>query len=257
MQANVQQFFDRYELSCPTPDLEFLSRVAKAYSNLPYENVTKILKSASASVSDQKLRLTDEVLNDHLLWNTGGTCFSLCNALHEILTVSGFSAFIAMADMHYGANIHCAIVVNAAGNRYLLDPGYLLHDPIPLPSVHLSHNNVMNTIVLQNEGKGNYSLFTEENGIQRWRYRLRAHPVSCVEFEKHWLHSFSLNSMEAVMLTRMNESGRLYYRKDRLELVESKRRTSHKITPADFGMLSKMFGVPSDLILQAQKALSF
>ena len=256
MQVNMERFFNRYELSCTASDLQFLSRVAKAYSNLPYENVTKILKSASTSVSDQKLRLTGEVLTDHLTWNTGGTCFSLCNALQEILTSCGFNAFIAMADMHYGANIHCAIVVTAAGHRYLLDPGYLLHEPIFLPPVHISHKTVMNTIVLQNEGKENYSLFTEENGIQRWRYRLRAHPVSRAEFEKHWIHSFSLNSMEAVMLTRMNESGRLYYRKDRLELVEPKRRTSQKITTAGIGTLSSMFGVPSDLIRQAQKSVS-
>jgi arylamine N-acetyltransferase len=255
MQANVRRFFDRYDLSCKSPDLDFLSQLAKAYSNLPYENVTKILKSRSGSVSEEKFRRTEEVLTDHMNWNTGGTCFSLCNALEEILTSCGFSAFIAMADMHYGENIHCAVIVTIAGSRYLLDPGYLLHDPIPLPNVQISHQTLMNTIVLKNERKENYSLFTEENGIQRWRYRLRARPVTRFDFEKHWLHSFSLNSMEAVMLTRMNDSGRLYYRKDRLELVGPARRTSQKITVADSGMLSTMFGVPSDLILQARKAI--
>jgi arylamine N-acetyltransferase len=256
MQANVRRFFDRYDLFCTSADLQFLRQLAKAYSNLPYENVTKILKSRSGSVSEEKFRRTEEVLTDHFNWNTGGTCFSLCNALEEILISCGFPAFIAMADMHYGANIHCAIIVTAAGSRYLLDPGYLLHDPIPLPKVQISHQTSMNTIVLKNEGKENYSLFTEENGIQRWRYRLRALPVLRSEFEKHWLHSFSLNSMEAVMLTRMNETGRLYYRKNRLEIVEPKHRTSQKITIADSRMLSTMFGVPTDLILQAQKAIS-
>lgn len=255
MRTHVGRFFERYKLSGEEPDLHFLVRLARAYSNLPYENVTKILKSASASGSVQKLRRTEEVLGDHLSWNTGGTCFSLCNTLLEILQSCGFDAFIAMADMHYGPNIHCAIVVTAGTERYLVDPGYLLYDPIPLPRVQISQNTPMNTVVLQNEGKGNYSLFTEENGIQRWRYRLRAHPVEPSDFENHWIHSFSLNSMESVMLTRVSESGRLYYRRDRLELVAPGGRTRQKVSAAESELISGMFGVPSDLILQAQKAL--
>ena len=113
----------------------------------------------------------------------------------------------------------------------------------------------MNSVILKNERKDNYSLFTEENGIQRWRYRLRATPVSDAEFEQHWLRSFSLNSMESVMITRLDESGRLYYRKDRLEFVQPLGRTRQKVTKGEPELLAGMFGLPSDLILQAQKVV--
>ena len=178
MSSYFHNFFERYDLSHTAPDLQLLRQVARAYSNLPYENVTKILKDIHNGSSQDKLRRTQEVLEDHLRWNTGGTCFSLCNTLQDLLRSCGFDVFIAMADMHYGANIHCAIIVNRDGQRYLLDPGYLLHEPIPLPQVQSSYQTPMNTIVIQNEGKDRYSLFTQESGVQRWRYRLRAKPTS-------------------------------------------------------------------------------
>ena len=111
MNSILSKFWERYSLDELEPDFAHLSRIASAFSNLPYENVTKILKDARSTTVGQKLRGTEEVLQDHLRWNTGGTCFSLCNALASILENCGFQAFIAMADMHYGPNIHCAVIV--------------------------------------------------------------------------------------------------------------------------------------------------
>ncbi|MCI0604862.1 arylamine N-acetyltransferase [bacterium] len=256
MQVILERFFDRYALPQSTADLRFLAQLSRAYSKLPYENVTKILKETRSSSSTEKLRRTGEVLEDHLRWTTGGTCFSLCNALQEILRHCGYDAFIAMADMHYGKNIHCAIIVRLAGARYLLDPGYLLHEPVLLSETQISHETAMNTVILRNEGNETYSLSTKETGAQKWRYRLRAIPVSPEEFEAHWIHSFSLNSMEHIMLTRLQEAGRLYYRKDRIELVRPQQRLQQKVSKDDVGTLANLFGLPADLILQAQRVLA-
>ncbi|HEY7161305.1 MAG TPA: arylamine N-acetyltransferase, partial [Acidobacteriota bacterium] len=215
MQSVISTFSDRYSLRPGAPDLDQLKSIGSAFSHLPYENVTKILKEARSSNIHQKLRKTDEVLSDHLRWNTGGTCFSLCNALLSVLKNSGFEAFIAMADMHYGANIHCVIVVMLPEGRFVLDPGYLLHSPIKLPDTHLEQvtKTTMNTVILQNEGNESFSLFTIEKSQRKWRYRLKAKPVTAEEFEAHWIHSFSLNSMEHLMMTRLHNGGRLYFRK--------------------------------------------
>ena len=256
MQNNLERFFDRYALPQSTADLRFLARLAQAYSKLPYENVTKILKDTRSSSTYGKLRRTDELLEDHLRWNTGGTCFSLCNALQDILQHCGFDSFIAMADMHYGTNIHCAIIVQLESTKYLLDPGYLLHEPVPLPQTQIEYQTVMNNVLLNHEGNNVYSLSTQENGIQKWRYRLRATPVSAEEFERHWIHSFSLNSMEHILLTRRNEEGRLYYRKDRIELVRPQQRIQQKITKEDTILLADLFGLPADLLMQAQRVLA-
>ncbi|MCI0417318.1 arylamine N-acetyltransferase [bacterium] len=255
MQSVISSFSGRYCLRTGTPDVIQLKQIGAAFSHLPYENVTKILKEARSTSVREKLRGTEEVLTDHLRWNTGGTCFSLCNALISILRNSGFDAFIAMADMHYGANIHCVVLVSLPPGRFLLDPGYLLHDPIRIPDHGLEQawKTAMNTVVLRNEGNDNYSLFTVESGQRKWRYRLRACSVSAEEFEAHWIHSFSLNSMQHLMMTRLDDRGRLYFRKNHLEHVNDAERIM--LARPDAGELSGLFGVPADLIIHARDIL--
>ena len=255
MQSVISTFSDHYSILPSTPDLLQLKRIGAAFSHLPYENVTKILKEARSTSIHQKLRKTDEVLTDHLRWSTGGTCFSLCNALLSILKNSGFETFIAMADMHYGTNIHCVVLVKLPEGRFVLDPGYLLHNPIRLPDSDFEQitKTPMNAVVIQNEGNENFSLFTIESSQRKWRYRLKACPVTSEEFEAHWIHSFSLNSMEHLIMTRLDNHGRLYFRKNYLEQVKESKRTI--LTKPEASELSGLFGVPADLISSARNVL--
>ena len=239
-------------------DLQKLNAIAAAFSNLPYENITKILKHTGCSDSGSKLRRMEEVLEDHLKWNTGGTCFSLCNALMEILLLNGFEAFIAMGDMHYGKNIHCAVVVRFLQQSYLIDPGYLLHFLIRLPNQNedVIVRTARNVVIVKGVGEGEVELYTEESGQRKWRYRLRVWPVSQAEFEEHWVHSFSLNSMESILLSRVTETGRVYFRKNRLEHVSAGSRAKQIVSPDEADLLSSMFGVPADLVIRAHHSLN-
>jgi len=259
MQLTIHKFFDRYAvLQQGDSDLNLLREIARAFSHLPYENVTKILKEAAETNERNKLRQPDEVLQDHLRWNTGGTCFSLCNTLQHILHSNGFDSWIAMADMHYGQNIHCAIVTSLASGRYLLDPGYLLHEPLLLPQAGMKtvRATQMNTIIIHAESEQVFSLYTEEAGQKKFRYRLGAGAVSFEEFTSHWLHSFSLNTMEHLLLTRLDTSGRIYFRKNRLERVNAQQREKQHFASLDASALSSLFGVPAELIHLADQTLS-
>jgi arylamine N-acetyltransferase len=253
----LERFLDRYGVSKREPDYTLLCEIGGAFSFLPYENVTKILKDARSVSSESKLRSAEEVLEDHLRWGTGGTCFSLCNALQILLMECGFDSRIAMGDMHYGQNIHCAVVVPLDSRNFLLDPGYLLHEPMPLPDVgfELVQQTAMNRVRLVGETEEVFSLYTEENGQKKWRYRLRGSPVTRDEFVAHWIRSFSLNTMEQIMLSRVKSSGRIYFRKDRLETVNPVSRSKKAIAPAEVPELAQIFGLPADLISDAQRAL--
>jgi len=257
MEPTFVRFLHAYSVPSAGAELAHLRLLAKAFSSLPYENVTKILKEAKTAGSMQKLRDPSEVLEDHLRWRTGGTCFSLCNTLNELLTQSGYCSFIAMADMHYGRNIHCAVIVEIESQRYLLDPGYLLAEPIllPLEGQKSMIQTAMNAIYLKCESHYDFSLYTEERSELKWRYRLRAIPVAREEFLQHWIRSFSLNSMENLLLSRLDEAGRIYFRKNRLDLVGKSGREKRLIGADEVHQLSSIFGVPSDLIQQAHSAL--
>lgn len=254
---NSLGLFQRYDVRLTEPTLILLREISRAFSHLPYENVTKILKEARSAGSLEKLRQPDEVLQDHLRWNTGGTCFSLCNTLLAILQECGFHCFIAMGDMHYGENIHCAVVAEIHQQQFLADPGYLLHEPIPIPTsiVEVAHLTSMNTVILKAETEHLLSLYTVESGVRKWRYRLKLTPTSRDEFQRHWIHSFSLNSMENLLLSRIDENGRIYFRKNTLEVVNPAARKRRKIGDLHDQELSEIFNLPSDLIRQAHQIL--
>ncbi len=112
-------------------DVASLETVAKAFSTIPYENLTKIINWASSGRTVAK-RLPRDVISAHVEQGAGGTCFSLTAALLHILRSLGWRAEPILADRHYGQNTHCALVVWVDGTPHLLDPGYLIVKPIPL-----------------------------------------------------------------------------------------------------------------------------
>jgi len=80
----------------------------------------------------QARRLPREVLDDHRDFGTGGTCFSLTAALLHLIRALGYDAEPILADRRYGQNTHCALLLWIDGRPHLLDPGYLILDPVPL-----------------------------------------------------------------------------------------------------------------------------
>ena len=105
--------------------------VAAAFSSLPYENLTKILKHDREGGVAR--RGPEEVIRDHIRLGSGGTCFSLTAALLHVLRALGLRAEPILADRHYGENTHCALLVWLDGEPHLLDPGYLILKPLALP----------------------------------------------------------------------------------------------------------------------------
>ena len=132
--ATAYAFFGRFGVSCECCPALVLRRVTEAFNRVPYENLTKILKADSVLSAASAMRCPDEVIGDFLRWGTGGTCFSLTAALIALLDVAGIDAWPILADRHYGVDTHCGILIAPQGaNMLLLDPGYLLFAPIPVP----------------------------------------------------------------------------------------------------------------------------
>ena len=87
-----------------------VENVATAFSSIPYENLTKILKQDHEGQRAAR-RCPEEVIEDHIRLGSGGTCFSLTAALLHILRALGLRAEPILADRHYGDNTHCALLV--------------------------------------------------------------------------------------------------------------------------------------------------
>ena len=128
----VKLFHRHFDCAGRHSDPEFLKSIVLHFSALPYENLSKIVKHHDFEDTTEKIRLPDEVMHDHAEFGLGGTCFALTFFLQSILEYNGFACYPVMADMRYGPNTHSALVVILNNKKLLVDPGYLLNNPLEL-----------------------------------------------------------------------------------------------------------------------------
>ena len=101
----VKVFMKASKLSGGDPKIHLLERLVQAFSKLPYENISKIIKLSDHLEDEDQIRLPEEVVEGHLTEGLGGTCFSLTFALQSILAQNGFSNYPVMAHMRAGRKI--------------------------------------------------------------------------------------------------------------------------------------------------------
>jgi arylamine N-acetyltransferase len=261
-------FLDLYKLSPTLPDLKLLGGIAGGFAGLPWENLTKFIKKhrpGQTSVADlpqrlrgiagvERLRFSDEVLEDHARLGTGGTCFSLTNALRRIVTDLGFRTHPVMADMQHGPNVHCALLVKVDGCRYLLDPGYLVAEPIPLDrgqGVRI-HQTGSELEYRRLESGDEFGLYTRnERGEHIFRYRLRSRPVPEADFARFWIESFDTTGMNGLHLNRVTGEGRLSAHDLNLRIDTGRAKRNVKLRGAYVEQVSDRFGLDGELVQQA------
>ena len=239
-----ERFFDFFSVDPAADDPLLLRRLIAAFSRIPYENLSKIIKQTETG-SAPRFRLPPEVLQDHIEHRLGGTCFSLTHFFQKILTAAGFEAYRVMAHMRAGRNIHCAVVVCLPEGRVLIDPGYGLNRPVPLrtdaPVRFASRHGGVE--LRYDADTDEYHLFTYMARERKWRYCFADRPVPDDEFERHWIDSFSKPSLHQICLYRASPQGHLYLRKHHLRLTtfrgqqkENVRETLHKTVKDYFGI---------------------
>ncbi len=219
----LREFMEHFGISPDRLPWQMLGSVAKAFSKLPYENITKIIKREESGSAEKARRYPEEVIRDHIAWGAGGTCFSLTSALMHLVRSLGWEAEYILADRQYGQDTHCALLVWIEGTPHLLDPGYLIVDPIPLHSGSKQEiQTSFNRLVLNPDGNpGKISLSTIQRGIQTYRLTYKTSPVDEGEFRKAWDASFSWDMMRYPLLTRTADSKQIYLRGSRLQISDA------------------------------------
>jgi arylamine N-acetyltransferase len=255
----VQLFLKHYNISSGRGvGMELLQEILAGFSSLPYENLSKIIKFRRYGENQrQRLRLPDEVIDDHLQWRLGGTCFSLTFFLQTLLVHHGFACYPVMGDMRAGKNIHCALIVWLDGIKYLVDPGYLLRQPMAIDPTkprlyHTEFTGVELRFDLMNEA---YEVFTFNRQEMKWRYRFVDRPTPSDEFLRHWQASFYRNSMHGLCLTRATEQELIFIHKDfmRVTSLEGKRNVPIKRNYHE--TIRQLFGIAPEYVEQAMAAL--
>lgn len=257
-QYAVKSFLDYYALRRQSPELDFLKEILHHFSNLPYENISKIIKHHQiAEIRLDKIRLPDQVIHEHMEMHLGGTCFSLTYFLQEILSDCGFICYPVMADMHSGENVHCCLIVILGEKKYLVDPGYLLTTPMEIdpkqPRLYKTESTGVELIYKKSDAK--YHLYTFNNMETKWRYKFADRPTPMDEFIQHWLASFTMPTMNGICLTKISKNGYIYIRNNFMREQTLEKKKNYNLKKNYHEMVGKLFGIDKDVIEQAKAAL--
>ena len=243
---------DLYGIDPAAPDLRLLERISHAFSHLPWENLTKLIKKHSPGSG--RLRRSEEVMRDHAEMGTGGTCFSLTNALRRVLSDLGYHCYPVMADMRHGANIHCALLVEHGKGGFLLDPGYLVAEPVPLPREE--------AVVIRLPGRrleyrptadgSAIELHTRnERDEERLRYRLRPHQIPEKDFIRFWKESFDAPAMNSLHLNRISGNRRLSAHNFNLRIDSGRDKSNLNLRVGYVERISEQFGIGAEIVSRA------
>lgn len=258
-EAGVRLFMRHYALSpSRRPAITALQQILAAFGHLPYENLSKIIKFNRCGADDAgRLRLPEEVITEHWQWRLGGTCFSLTFFLQTILQHHGFACYIVMGDMKAGKNIHCALIVMLDDVKYLVDPGYLLRQPMALdPDRPRLYHTEFAGVELRFAGQAEaYDVFTFNRQAMKWRYRFADRPTPPEEFLQHWQDSFQRNSMHGLCLTRATAEELIFIRKDFMRVTTLDGKRNIPIAQDYHATIQQLFGIAPEYVEQAQAAL--
>ena len=263
--------------------------LCNSLSNVTYENLTKIIRLEQTGSASGARNLDDSNQNDVDAWMGGGTCFSMTWHLYQNLKDMGLKPRLVMGHKRKERNIHCALILpddefNEARLRsanqnviasdeaawqssepfsreYLLDPGYLLFEPLelPLPAPFGQGTAffplVPNTVRLDRPSMESLALWTGgAGGPMKLRFEYPVAGVSVEEFKQHWAESFYREMMTYPVLNRLDrERGvQYYYQKGNLVTRDANGSRMERIaTENQVETLSSVFRLSPEIIEKA------
>lgn len=251
----AEVFLDHFGLSPAGSGIATLEEVARAFSSIPWENLTKYLSLAQDPQGRERPRMPLQLFEEHVSLGTGGTCFSLTRALESVLRRLEYSCRPLMADMSHGPDIHCGLLVAVDGKAVLCDPGYLVPVPVVLSRSAAVEVEAAGQTFRYVPERGGWNMFTVRDGRMRWRYRLKAEHVEPGRFDEHWRRSFHATGMNGLHLNRLTDSGRLYAHNGNLRVVENGSRRNEKMSDHYAEAVEEGFGLDREIAGRAWKRL--
>ncbi len=253
---SVRQFVAFFHLHQHLPDMAFLVRVLTHFAKLPYENISKIVKLQENYTTSTRLRLPEEVMADYVEHRLGGTCFSLTFFLQTILTDCGYLCYPIIAHMPRMRNSHCALIVIIDHAKFLVDPGYLLNQPLQIAQDQSRIYRTEHTGVemLFNHDDEHYYVYTFHGRDKKMRYRFRDVPLSMPQFLKYWLDSFYWPGMKGICLTQVKENGMIYVHNDYVQLQNEQGKKKGIVTDIH-RLVKEAFNIEPEWIERARGAI--
>jgi arylamine N-acetyltransferase len=258
-ESNLTNLFEQHFLLGKTqPGLMHLEKTVSCFAQIPYENLTKIIRASHEQDPIKRMRQPIDVIRDFISRGTGGTCFSLTFCLKSILSEYGYDCRHRMADLGNGKYNHCVLVVYLQERPWLLDPGYLIIRALPIPETgSVVHQTPLRPVLLEKDHLSEgLNLSTLELDGPKHRYYLHGENCSTEAFIQYWKDSFSWNMMHSLLITRVIPEGRFYLHDRHARWFD---RTSHRSeTLREFfdDAVATHTGIDKEIVVQAREILA-
>jgi arylamine N-acetyltransferase len=254
----LPRFLNANAIVAAADPVDVLGQVARAFARLPFENLTKIIKDAEAGRVEEARRTPAEVLADHQAHGAGGTCFALTATLLHLVRALGFPAEPILADRRYGADTHSGLLVWLEGKPHLLDPGYLIVKPLPIPTAgEVRIPTPFNELILVGkDGGAKVELSTVQDRRTTYRLTFKPTPVDAGVFLRAWDTSFDADMMRYPVLSRVIGDRQVYLQKQHL-LVRGRAQTKTTEVPPDrlIAEIAQQFEIAPALVAKALEIL--
>jgi arylamine N-acetyltransferase len=247
----AEAFCDSYSIRPRRPDRELLDELGLAFARLPYENLTKLIKKHQLPPGPERRRLPAEVIEAHIDSGAGGTCFALTTLFGAVLERLGFRCRPALCDMRNRPDSHCTLLVELDAGLHLLDPGYLLHRPVPLSAQPETTVGPGARLLASPDG-ASFDLYTYDT----WRYRLKLEPVSAARFQTIWDASFDWTMMNGVHVCAATPDGYAYVHNHRMRLREGEGKHNQSIRGHETAALAIRFGISPTVVEEAYRLVA-
>jgi len=249
-------FLAHHQLPEGPADGDLLRRILAAFARIPYENISKLIKLNETRGEWDRLRWPAEVWADYRARHLGGTCYSLTFFLWAILDGCGYAAAPLVMDMKWSPAAHCGLRAELADGPCLLDPGYLLGEPLPLHGATSVRYDNYTGVELRHDAAGDvYELYTFTRRERQFRYRFTPAPLCLDEFLVYWKDSFYQKSMRHICLTRLDPAtrGRIYVRNEFIRHYTPAGKENMKLTLEEAA--ARYFDIPPELVRRARRYL--
>ena len=251
----LKRFLDRFGIDSRADVNTLITRVGSAFSHVPYENLTKIIKADAVVNPKSAMRYPDEVIGDYLRFGSGGTCFSLSAAIVAVYDALGINAHPILADRHYGADTHSAVIIFFGTQIFLIDPGYLLFTPVSIYNDKSSFIDTdTNSIELKPVKNGQkVELYTTYKRNRKLRLTYKIAPADAAQFARVWESSFAWEMMNYPVLTRRSAGAQHYLQGNKFAIYtnESSKRIVFDDNGAKAAVIASSFGIDSQIIKKA------
>ncbi len=243
---------DRYGVRRGKDIETLLEDVASVFANLPYENLTKLLRKYEVE-GEERLRMPAQVVSEHLELGAGGTCFSLSTLFGRALDLFDVPVYPVLARMRTTRALHCGLVTQVGNHRFLVDPGYLVCRPVCLEPGGVSRVETRTGLVeVRGAGDGrSYDLIAGG----RWRYRFIDESIETQRFLELWQDSFDWVMMHQLHLSKAVEGGYLYVHGHRMRIQGPDGKRNVNIRQRQTEALAEYFGIHEDLARRALEVI--